>query len=66
MKKVLGYLLIGLIFLSIGIVLFTIFYSAGLSILQTIGLTLLPYILTGAICLIVQVALNLIYGYKSK
>ena len=59
MKKFVGYLILALVFLLVGILIFIGFYLSGLTVLQSIGATLSMFAVSIILTLVIQIAIDL-------
>ena len=59
MKKFVGYLILALVFILMGILLFIGFYLKGLTVLQSIGATLSMFAVSIILTLVIQIAIDL-------
>ena len=59
MKKFVGYLILALVFILMGILIFIGFYLRGLTVLQSIGVTLSMFAVSIILTLVIQIAIDL-------
>ena len=59
MKKFVGYLILALVFILIGVLAFIGFYLTGLTVLQSIGITLSIFVVSIILTLVIQIAIDL-------
>lgn len=59
MKKFVGYLILALVFVLMGVLAFIGFYLKGLTVLQSIGITLSIFVVSIILTLVIQIAIDL-------
>ena len=59
MKKFVGYLILALVFILVGILIFIGFYLSDFTVLQSIGATLSMFAVSIILTLVIQIAIDL-------